>query len=107
MDQRWSDVGRFLTGDKKLPTSGRGQSEGLMRVGEEKGELAMRVEYHMQVRSYSCFQDILCKKFMCLCDVSVGKVMCTYEGRMSANFLPEINNCQCLAIVGEIGRRKS
>ena len=75
--------------------------------GRRKGELAMRVEYHMQVRSYSCFQDILCKKFMCLCDVSVGKVMCTYEGRMSANFLPEINNCQCLAIVGEIGRRKS
>ena len=63
--------------------------------GRRKGELAMRVEYHMQVRSYSCLHDILsysclhdilCKKIMCLCDVSVGKVMCTYEGQMSANF---------------------
>ena len=67
----------------------------------------MRVEYHMQVRSYSCLQDILCKKIMCLCDVSVDKVMCTYEGQMSANFRPETKNCQHLAIVGEIGRRKS
>ncbi len=33
----------------------------------------MRVVCHIQVRSYSCLQDILCKKIMSVGDVSVGE----------------------------------
>ena len=31
------DIGEFVTRDKKLPTSGRGQSEGEIREWEKKG----------------------------------------------------------------------
>ncbi len=70
-----------------------GGQKGRLESGRRKGELVMRVEYHMQVMCYSCLQDILCKKIICLFDVSAGKVMCSYKGRTSAYFLPETKNC--------------
>ena len=79
---RQPDGGRFFTGYKKLTTSVHSRWELEKKrwvhlpwhVGHESG-------VSHQVRSYSCLKDILCKKIMCLCYLSLGKVMSEGEIR--------------------------